>query len=245
MSKDLNLTNQPIKLTRYVLPAILALGLGIFFLSGAYELVTWQAVGVHYANLSGFVEAHLWLSYLIFMLGYTVVVAFSLPIALPLTLTGGALLGWPAVILVICGATAGAGVVFIAARSFFADLLGARAGPFMTKLEAGFSRNSFSYMLSLRLIPAAPFWVVNIVPALTSMPLGTFLLATFIGVTPGTAVFISVGRGFDNILAAGQIPDLAVLTSVPIIIPLVGLGVLALLPVVVRRLTDVHGGLSQ
>ena len=245
MSTDLNQTDQPRKPTRYVLPAILVLGLGIFFLSGAYELVTWQAVGAHYANLNGFVEAHLWLSYMIFMLGYAVVVAFSLPIALPLTLTGGALLGWPAVILVICGATAGAGVVFIAARSFFADLLRARAGPFMARLEAGFSRNSFSYLLALRLIPAAPFWVVNIVPALTSMRLGTFLLATFIGITPGTAVFISVGRGFDHILAAGKTPDLAVLTSAPIIIPLVGLGVLALLPVVVRRLTDGQRGLSQ
>ena len=245
MSTDLNQTNQPRKSTKCVLPAILILGLSIFFLSGASEFVTWQAVGAQYANLNGFVGANLWLSYLIFILGYAVVVAFSLPIALPLTLTGGALLGWPAVILVICGATAGAGVVFIAARSFFADLLRARAGPFMARLEAGFSRNSFSYLLALRLIPAAPFWVVNIVPALTNMRLGKFLLATFIGISPGTAVFISVGRGFDHILATGQTPDLAVLTSAPIIIPLVGLGVLALLPVVVRRMTDGQRDLSQ
>jgi uncharacterized membrane protein YdjX (TVP38/TMEM64 family) len=245
MSTDLNQTNQPRKPTKYVLPAILILGLSIFFLSGAHEFLTWQAVGAHYAYLNGFVGEHLWLSYLIFILGYAVVVAFSLPIALPLTLTGGALLGWPAVILVICGATAGAGVVFIAARSFFADLLRARAGPFMARLEAGFSRNSFSYLLALRLIPAAPFWVVNIVPALTNMRLGKFLLATFIGISPGTAVFISVGRGFDHILATGQTPDLDVLTSAPIIIPLVGLGVLALLPVVVRRMTDGQRDLSQ
>ncbi|MGB2462939.1 MAG: hypothetical protein ACPIEU_09320, partial [Candidatus Puniceispirillaceae bacterium] len=123
MSTDLNQTNQPRKPTRYVLPAILVLGLGIFFLSGAYELVTWQAVGAHYANLNGFVEAHLWLSYMIFMLGYAVVVAFSLPIALPLTLTGGALLGWPAVILVVTAATTGAGLVFLAARNLFTNLL--------------------------------------------------------------------------------------------------------------------------
>ena len=182
MSTDLNRTNQTIKPTRYVLPAILVLGLGIFFLSGAYELVTWQAVGAHYANLNSFVEAHLWLSYMIFMLGYAVVVAFSLPIALPLTLTGGALLGWPAVILVICGATAGAGVVFIAARSFsliccapapdrsWPGWKPASAGtPF---LSARFTANSSSALLG------------NIAPALTSMRLGTFLLATFIGITP-------------------------------------------------------------
>ena len=245
MSTDLNPASQPRKLSRFILPALLVLGLGIFFLSGAYEMMSWQSVSAHYAILNGFVETHLWLSYLIFMLGYAVVVAFSLPIALPLTLTGGALLGWPAVILVICGATAGAGVVFIAARSIFADLLRARTGPFITKLEAGFSQNSFSYLLALRLIPAAPFWVVNIVPALTRMQLGPFLLATFIGITPGTAIFISVGRGFDHILAAGQTPELAVLTSAPIIIPLVGLGALALLPIIVRSVTKDGKGLSQ
>ncbi len=245
MSIDLNQPNRPRKPTRYVLPAVLSLGLGFFFLSGANELLTWQAIGAHYADLNGFVEKNLWLSYLIFVLVYWAVVAFSLPVALPLTLTGGALLGWPAVILVTCSATAGAGVVFIAARLFFADLLRARAEPFMARLENGFSQNSFSYLLTLRLIPAVPFWVVNIVPALTSMRLGTFLLATFIGITPGTAIFISVGRGFDQILAAGQTPDLTVLTSAPIIVPLFGLGVLALLPVVVRRFTDGTTGISQ
>ena len=245
MSIDINQNNPPRKPTKYLLPIILILGLGIFFLSGANEFVTWQNVATHYASLNGFVEANIWLTYLIVMLGYAVVVAFSLPIALTLTLTSGALLGWPALILVICGATAGAGVVFITARSIFADLLRSRAVPFLAKLEAGFSRNSFSYLLALRLIPAAPFWVVNIVPALTTMRLGPFLLATFIGIIPGTTVFISVGRGFGHILAAGQKPDVAMLTSAPIIIPLFGLGVLALMPAVLRHLIHGHGNSNQ
>ncbi len=245
MSGNINQNNPPRKLTKYLLPAILVVGFGIFFLSGANELVSWQNVATHYASLNGFVEANIWLSYLIFMLGYAVVVAFSLPIALPLTLTSGALLGWPAVILIICAATAGAGIVFIAARSILADMLRLRAGPFVAKLEAGFNRNSFSYLLALRLIPVAPFWVINIVPALTNMRLGPFLLATFIGIIPGTTVFISVGRGFDHILAAGQKPDLAVLTSAPIIIPLIGLGALALMPVLLRRLTRGRKALNR
>lgn len=245
MSTNLNQANQQRKPIRYVLPAVLGLGLGIFFLSGTHELLTWRAVSAHYANLNVFVENNLVLSYLIFFLSYAAVVAFSLPVALLLTLTGGALLGWPAVILVICSATVGAGVVFIAARSLFSDLLRARAGPFIAKLEDGFSQNSFSYLLTLRLIPAVPFWVLNIVPAMTSMRLGTFLLATFIGIIPATAVFISVGRGFDKILAAGQTPDLAVLTSAPIIVPLFGLGVLALIPVLAGRFTNGQKGLSR
>ncbi len=239
MSNTPNPCNLAKKLPRYVLLAILSLGVVVFFLSGANELVKWTAISAHYTNLSNYVETHLWQSYLIFLLGYALVVAFSLPIALPLTLTGGALLGWPSLILVLFSATTGAGIVFIAARSIFANLLSARARPFMTKLEAGFSRNSFYYLLALRIIPAAPFWVVNIVPALTTMRLGPFLIATFIGITPGTTVIIYVGRGFDKILAAGQTPDLAVLTSATIIIPLVGLGILTLLPVIVSWLTGV------
>jgi uncharacterized membrane protein YdjX (TVP38/TMEM64 family) len=133
------------------------------------------------------------------------------------------------------GATVGATVVFIAARTAFADLARERAGPFLSRLEDGFSRNAFSYLLALRLIPAAPFWVVNIAPALTRMGAGSFVLATFIGIAPGTMVFVSVGRGFDHILGSGSVPDLQVLSSPAILGPLVALGLLALLPVAWRR----------
>jgi len=220
----------------YILPVVLVLGLAVFFLSGAHEYVTWQAVADHYGALQGYANENLWRSYIIFTLAYGLVVAFSLPVALPMTLAGGAILGWPAVILVVIGATAGAGIVFIAAKSIFADILRTKAGPFLARLEAGFSENAFSYLLALRLIPAAPFWVVNIVPAFTRMRLMPFLLATCIGIAPGTAVFISVGRGFDHILASGTTPDLAVLTTAPILLPLVALGVLALLPIAYRRM---------
>lgn len=216
------------------LPLILISGLVIFFASGAHEYVTFAAIAQNYGDLKSAASGNLLLSYLLFMLLYAVAVAFSLPIALPLTLTGGAILGWPAVALVVTGATAGATIVFIAARSVFGDFLRAKAGPFMAGLEAGFSKNGFSYLLALRLIPAAPFWVVNIVPAMTSMRLSTYVGATFIGIIPGTAVFISVGRGFDHILAAGRTPDLSVLASPAILTPLAGLGALALLPIIYR-----------
>ena len=250
--------NKPTKPTRnaaskLILPGLLGIGLALFFLTGTHKPISWQAIAQNYGTLQGFVTANPWLSYLLFMLLYCVVVAFSLPIALPLTLTGGAVLGWPAIGLVVVGATMGAGVVFIAAKSLFTEFLRARAGPFMAKLEAGFNKNAFSYLLALRLIPAAPFWVVNIVPALTNMRLAPFLLATLIGITPGSAVFVSVGRGFDHILAAGQTPDVSVLTSPPILLPLAGLGVLALLPIAYRRFIgkdpnqkgDPHKGKSQ
>ncbi|MEK9935542.1 MAG: VTT domain-containing protein [Rhodobiaceae bacterium] len=220
---------------RLWLPALLAGGLALFLLLGGRHVLNWQTIALHYGVLTAATEANLPLAAAAFLGIYIIAVAFSLPIALPLTLTGGALFGWLAVGLVMVGATVGATVVFIAARTAFADLARERAGPFLSRLEDGFSRNAFSYLLALRLIPAAPFWVVNIVPALTRMGAGSFVLATFIGIAPGTAVFVSVGRGFDHILGSGSVPDLQVLSSPAILGPLVALGLLALLPVAWRR----------
>ena len=225
------------RVKRLWLPALLVGGLGLFLVLGGHHILGWRTIASHYGAVKTVAETNLPLAAAGFLVIYVVVVAFSLPVALPLTLSGGALFGWLAVGLVMVGATAGAAVVFIAARTAFSDLLRARAGPFIARLEDGFSQHGFSYLLALRLIPAAPFWVVNIVPALTRMTLRSFVLATFIGIAPGTTVFVSVGRGFDHVLSAGTTPDLQVLGSPAILGPLVGLGLLALVPVAWRRIT--------
>ena len=217
------------------LPLLLAGGLLVFFATGAHTAISWQSIAQNYATITGFADANLAIGALGFAVLYLLAVAFSLPVAVFLTLTGGAVFGWLAVTLILMGATLGAGIVFIAARTIFADLARARAGPFIARLEAGFSANAFSYLLALRLIPVAPFWVMNIVPAFSRMSLGSFLAATFIGIPPATTVFVSVGRGLDHVLAVGRTPDLQVLTSPAILGPLASLGLLALLPVLWRR----------
>ena len=224
-------------LRKYALPVTLVSGLILFFSTGTHKLVSWETISAHYSLLKQFTHDRMLTSYTLFLLFYVVVVAFSLPVALPLTLIGGALLGWPAGLVIIFAATIGASVVFIAARTVFSDFLRVKAGPFMARLEAGFNENAFSYLLALRLIPAAPFWVVNIIPGLTRMKLSTFILATGIGIAPGTMVFVSVGRGFDTILASGQTPDLSVLSSPSILIALGGLGALSLMPVIYKHVT--------
>ena len=226
---------KPPTLKRLLLPAMLLAGLTLFFASGANEIISWGFLGTHYAAIKIFAEDHIWLGYLVFFCSYVLAVAFSLPIASLLTLAGGAVLGWPAVILVVAAATTGAGLVFLASRILFTELLRQRAATVFAKLEKGFSENAFFYLLALRLVPAAPFWAVNIVPALTHMPFRQFICATCLGIIPGTAVYISVGRGFDHILAAGKTPNLGVLTSPEILLPLTGLGALSLLPILMRR----------
>ena len=226
---------KPPAVKRLLLPAILLVGLTLFFNSGANEVISWDVLGTHYAVIKTFAGDHIWLGYLAFFCSYVLAVTFSLPIASLLTLAGGAVLGWPAVILVVTAATTGAGLVFLAARTLFTNQLRQRASAFFTKLEKGFSENAFFYLLALRLVPAAPFWAVNIVPALTRMPFRQFIGATCLGIIPGTVVYIWVGRGFDYILAAGKTPDLSFLTSPNILLPLMGLGALSLLPILVRR----------
>mgnify|MGYP006113109525 CR=1 FL=1 len=219
---------------RLVLPAILIAGFAGFFIGGGDQLISWQSLSQHYNDIKDFSHQRRFASYLLFFLIYIAAVAFSLPIASVLTLAGGAVFGWPAAALIITAASIGAGVVFLAARSVFADLFRRRAGVFLARLEDGFSSNAFQYLLALRLLPVAPFWAVNIVPALTSMRLAPFFAATFIGIIPGTMVYVAVGRGFDHILAVGKTPDLSILASPQILLPLGGLGILALLPSIYR-----------
>ena len=221
---------------KWGLPAILLCGLAGFFATGLHQLISWETVARHYAEISHFIEQNRTASYLGFVLFYTAVVAFSLPIASLLTLAAGALLGWPAIGLIVVAATAGASFLFIAARGLFRDVLRARAGPFFAKLEAGFTKNAFGYLLFLRLMPAAPFWAVNILPAFSGMRLAPFIGATAIGIIPGTSVYVAVGRGFDHLLAQGKTPNLAVLNTPHVWLPLAGLALLALLPTVYRQI---------
>ena len=221
-------------LKRFILPSILLAGFVTFFASGADEFFSWEVFGQHYHALKGFSEDKQWLSYLGFFCAYTAAVAFSLPIASLLTLAGGAILGWPAATIVVVAATTGAGLVFFAAKTLFSDALQHRASPFLSKLEDGFSRNAFFYLLGLRLVPTVPFWVINILPALTRMGIAKFLAATFIGIIPGSCTYVWVGRGFDQVFLAGQTPDLKVLASPNLLLPLATLAALALIPAFVK-----------
>ena len=223
-------------ISKWGLPAILICGLSGFFAAGLHQLISWETVARHYAEISHFIEQNRAASYFGFVLFYTAVVAFSLPIASLLTLAAGALLGWPSIGLIVVAATAGASLLFIAARGLFRDVLRARAGPFFAKLEAGFTKNAFSYLLFLRLMPVAPFWAVNILPAFSGMRLAQFIGATAIGIIPGTSVYVAVGRGFDHLLARGETPNLAVLNTPHIWLPLAGLALLALLPALYRQI---------
>ena len=214
---------------------ILGLGLILFLAFGLGRFVSIKALAENYNAITAMVAENLILAVVIFFFLYVIAVAFSLPIATPLTLTGGAVLGYLAAPIIIVAATLGALILFLVARGALADTLSKRAGPFMTKLSKGFHEQPFFWLLALRLIPLAPFWAVNIAPALLGMRTSQYILATLIGIAPGTTVYVAVGRGFDAVLSAGKAPDLSTLGDIRIIAPLVGLGVLALIPILVQK----------
>lgn len=217
-------------------PAVLICGLIVFFATGLHALLSWETVTQHYSQISYILEQNRAASYIGFIISYSAVVAFSLPIASFLTLVAGALIGWPAIALIVVAATTGASILFVAARGLLRDALRARARPFFAEVEAGFTKNAFAYLLFLRLLPVAPFWVVNILPAFTNMRLAHFVSATAIGIIPGTSVYVAVGRSFDHLLSQGVTPNLNVLQSPHVWIPLTGLALMALLPVIYQQI---------
>ena len=222
-------------IAKWGLLAILLGGLAGFFTTDLSELITWATIARHYADFSNFIEQNQIVSYFAFTLFYITVVAFSLPIASLLTLAAGALIGWPSIGLIVVAATAGASLLFMASRSLLRDFLRARAGPFFANLEDGFAKNAFGYLLFLRLVPAAPFWAVNILPAFSSIRLTQFIGATAIGIIPGTSVYVAFGRSFDHLLSRGETPDLAALNTPHIWLPLTGLALITLLPILYHQ----------
>ncbi len=134
---------------------------------------------------------------------YVAAVGLSLPGAVLMTVAGGFLFGWLAGgVVAVVAATIGASLVFLVARTAVGDALARRAGPRLAAFGDGFRRDALSYLLFLRLAPVFPFWLVNLAPAILGVPFATFVLATFVGIIPGTFAFAVIGSGLDSVIAA-------------------------------------------
>ena len=215
---------------------LLALGLAGVLLLDLDRFLSFEALRGHRAWLAAQVAAHPVRSATLYFVIYAAAIALSIPGGTVLTLAGGFLFGTAiGAALVLGAATAGACIVFLAARTALGDLLRRRAGPFLQRMERGFRENAFHYLLVLRLIPLFPFWLVNLVPAFFGMRLSRYALATLIGIAPATIVFASLGSGLGTVFDAGQTPDAGLLLKPRILLPLIGLALLALAPVLYRR----------
>jgi uncharacterized membrane protein YdjX (TVP38/TMEM64 family) len=231
-----------------VLIALLALAYGF----GLQRELSFETLIRHRATIDHFIAAHQVLAVAGYIALYIVAVSLSLPGGAILTVAGGFLFGAVVGSIAAClGALTGATIVFLIARSAFGEFLTRRAGPFAAKLAEGFRADAFSYLLFLRLVPF-PFWLVNLAPALFGIRLKTFVAATAIGIAPATVVFAVFGAGLGSVMAAqeGQYNachaagrndchvmfDLSHVLTPTLLVSLVALGVLALVPVLARRM---------
>ncbi|MEX2643549.1 MAG: TVP38/TMEM64 family protein [Acetobacterales bacterium] len=223
-------------LRRFLPLLAIALAFVLFFVFDLDRYLDFATLRDHREVLRQFVADNMALSALGFIVLYAVATAASLPGGVVLTLSGGFLFGTVlASIYVVIGATIGATGIFIAARSAIGDSLRVRAGPWVWRMEKGFRENAMSYLLFLRLVPVFPFWLVNLVPAFLGVPLRTYVIGTFFGIIPGSIVYASVGNGLGAVFDAGRVPDLGIIFELEILLPILGLSVLALVPVAYKK----------
>ena len=228
---------------RRFLPLILltAAFAGIWW-SGLAREATWDGLARNQALLAGWVAAHPVLASGAYVGLYATSTALSLPQAVLLTIAGGLLFGaFLGTGLAVMGATAGAVVLFLVARSALGAAMEKRGGAALGAVRDALRKDGFSYLLAIRLIPLVPFWLVNLAASVCGMRLGVFTLATLIGIVPGTFVFASIGAGVGGVLAAGGTPNLSVIFSVPVLGPLLGLAVLSLAPIAWKKWKRGHG----
>jgi uncharacterized membrane protein YdjX (TVP38/TMEM64 family) len=230
------------RVRRFLPLAVLAAGFVLFFALGLQHQLSLEALKTNRAWLEALVAAHPYKAMAIFAAVYIAAVAFSIPGAVVLTLAGGFLFGtWQAGALVVVSATIGAVIVFLAAKTALAELIRARMGTRITALEDGFRANALSYLLVLRLVPVFPFFLVNLAAGLLGVRLGTYVLATAIGIIPGTFVYAGLGNGLGAIFDAGGTPDLGLIFKSQVLWPLIGLAVLSLLPMIWRGIRSRRG----
>lgn len=221
---------------RFIPLALLIIGLVLFFYFKLYRYLSFAQLKAHRDLLLQWTSTHYWLAVLAYFIIYILAVAISIPGAVFLTLTGGFLFGIVyGTIYTVIAATIGATLLFIAVKTAFGTWLASKTSTWVKRMQQGFQKNAFNYLLFLRLLPLFPFWAVNIVPALLNMRLMPFMIATLVGIIPGSLVYVALGNGLQEVFASNQTPNLGIIFKPAILLPILGLATLALVPIIYRK----------
>ena len=222
------------------LPLIVILSVAVIGAFTLRDYLSFQALAENRETLIAFRDANYVMPALAFIAAYVVIVGFSLPGATIATLTGGFLFAtFPGALFNVTGATIGATIIFLAARWGFGERLGQKiehSEGAVKKIKDGIDENQWSMLFLIRLVPAVPFFVANLVPSFLEVPLHRFVISTFLGIIPGAVVYTSVGAGLGEVFARGETPNLGIIFEPHVLLPILGLCVLAALPVVIKAL---------
>lgn len=213
-------------------------------LTGALALkdyISFEALRDNREALIALRDSHFAFAAASFVLAYVVIVAFSLPGALIATLTGGFLFGtFGGSFLSVVGATVGATLIFMAARTGLGEKLKSKmdaSDGAVGKIAKGLDDNQWSMLFVMRLVPVVPFFIANLVPAFLAVPLYRYVISTFFGIIPGSLVYSSVGAGLGEVFALGETPNFGIIFEPQFLLPILGLSLLSLMPVLVKAVT--------
>jgi uncharacterized membrane protein YdjX (TVP38/TMEM64 family) len=213
--------------TRLAILAVVVLGVVVFYATGLNQRLSRDELVDHLDTYRARVRENLPLAALIFFAAYVSFTALSLPIGLWMSLLGGALFGrWLGTGIVIFAATIGASLTFLATRYMLGSIIQRRFGNRLAALNAGIEKDGAFYLFTLRLIPAVPFWLINLGMGLTRMRVVVFALVSFVGMLPGTFLYVNAGNELANIHSARDVASPSVIVS---------LALLGLLPLVLRK----------
>jgi len=236
---------------RFAPPILLLAALGGFFVFGFNRLLTLDQLALNYAVLSEFVAENTAIGVVVMIIVYLVAVAASFPAAWLLTVAIGLVFGWAlGAVIVVVGATLGASLLFLVARSLLFDFFRKKAAGRVELMAQGFRDNAVNYMLFLRLAPVFPFLLVNVVPAILGVRFSTYFWTTAIGIIPGTIAYSFAGEGLRSIISqrasacvagvspCGQAFSPADIITPQMLIAFTLLALLSLLPVLVKQLMN-------
>lgn len=211
--------------------ALLAFGIALFYYFDLGHYLSLQNLKANRDSLQLFYKQNPLAMILGFVGAYIAVVALSLPGATILTLAGGAIFGSvKATLLVNIGATLGATLAFLVARVLLREWVEKKFGDKLQAFHEGVSKNAINFVLFLRLVPAFPFFLVNLALGLTQIPLRTYFLGTLVGILPGSFVYANAGSNLARINSLSDVASPGVLGAFAL------LGFFALLPAIYRRI---------
>jgi pyruvate/2-oxoglutarate dehydrogenase complex dihydrolipoamide dehydrogenase (E3) component/uncharacterized membrane protein YdjX (TVP38/TMEM64 family) len=217
--------------SRLLLIVIVAALIGLFFAFDLHHYVSLEELRAKQDAIVAYRDEHMLEAALTYLVIYITVTALSLPGATVMTLAGGAFFGllWGTV-LVSLASTTGATLAFLLARLLFRDAVQNRFGANLRAVNAGVARDGAFYLFTLRLVPLFPFFVINLLMALTPIRTLTFFLVSQLGMLPATIVYVNAGTQL------GKLESLSGILSPGLVISFTLLG---LFPLIAKKVVDV------
>lgn len=206
------------------------------YLYDAHHYLSFQTLKAKHRFLKSYVQLHPAAAPVIFVGVFIAAVAISLPVTDILGVIGGFLFPFPLNMLyIVLGATGGACLIFLATKTAIQDVIKKKTKGFSEKLEIGFRKWGWSYLLFLRFIPIFPFWLVNLVAAFFGIQFLTFLWTTALGILPLSYIHAEIGQGLQEFLDKGNHFSIHNFFNLKMRIALILLGVISLLPLLLKK----------